>query len=599
VYAVEVSFFAKVQNVGLQNVSFDAGAYRTGVADALSKPMADVFVTIDADDGEALGAAAPAGAAGGAQATGQQWSEDARRRRLSGLVLVTTTVRATTDAALLIDSVAALAADVPRLTAATGATVVEVGSPHAVWVQLPAPSPPPPSPPLPSSPPSSPVPPAPPPLLVDIDGDGEVDVPIASGPQGILGLSSDSAAVQPAVLLAAAIIVVFVLPAAFLYLVWRRRRDRKRKSAKVDPLSGPISRRLSRSNSLSIVRGDKAKADMDVVHVVPPLSPAQPSGSDDGTAAVSTPPAAATPPATADAVGPEAVRLQLDTDRGAERPDRVGANLARTRAAATRTRAASKTAEARLRPSNGAAKAHEPQDDLALHAQQGWLAKEMSAMAEREVVTTQLDWLEHELEHQKSGSSVGNSPAQKRPSRRPSLGLSKTSTKTAAAADSLLSPAAAEHAERRQAAALASLTRAVDRVERRGWAAERAEIRARTQLQRELSGDVEPPAAPTRCSSSSSCASSNDSEFDRDPEREAGADDWELSPSRHTRKLELLRALSSTSSDGAPLPRPVPLAPSLQDRVPAPRDAASWMTQQHWLAAEMAGSSFGELGETD
>ena len=35
---------------------------------------------------------------------------------------------------------------------------------------------------------------------------------------------------------------------------------------------------------------------------------------------------------------------------------------------------------------------------MALHAQQGWLAKEMSAMAEREVVTTQLDWLEHELE---------------------------------------------------------------------------------------------------------------------------------------------------------------------------------------------------------
>ena len=69
VYAVEVSFFAKVQNVGLQNVSFDAGAYRTGVADALSKPMADVFVTVDAD-GEALGAAAPADAAGGAQATG-------------------------------------------------------------------------------------------------------------------------------------------------------------------------------------------------------------------------------------------------------------------------------------------------------------------------------------------------------------------------------------------------------------------------------------------------------------------------------------------------------------------------------------------------
>ena len=222
-------------------------------------------------------------------------------------------------------------------------------------------------------------------------------------------------------------------------------------------------------------------------------------------------------------------------------------------------------------------------------------------MAEREVVTTQLDWLEHELEHQKSGSSVGNSPPQKRPSRRPSLGLSKTPTKTTAssAADSLLSPASAEHAERRQAAALASLTRAVDRVERRGWAAERAEIRARTQLQRELSGDAEPPAAPLRCSSSSSCASSNDSEFDRDPEREAGADDWELSPSRHTRKLELLRALSSTSSDGAPLPRPVPLAPSLQDRVPAPRDAASWMTQQHWLAAQMAGSSFGELGDAD
>ena len=110
---------------------------------------------------------------------------------------------------------------------------------------------------------------------------------------------------------------------------------------------------------------------------------------------------------------------------------------------------------------------------------------------------------------------------------------------------------------------------------------------------------MQPPAAPLRCSSSSSCASSNDSEFDRDPEREAGADDWELSPSRHTRKLELLRALSSTSSDGAPPPRPVPLAPSLQDRVPAPRDAASWMTQQHWLAAQMAGSSFGELGETD
>ena len=42
-------------------------------------------------------------------------------------------------------------------------------------------------------------------------------------------------------------------------------------------------------------------------------------------------------------------------------------------------------------------------------------------MAEREVVTTQLDWLEHELEHQKSGSSVGNSPPQKRPSRRPSF----------------------------------------------------------------------------------------------------------------------------------------------------------------------------------
>ena len=181
------------------------------------------------------------------------------------------------------------------------------------------------------------------------------------------------------------------------------------------------------------------------------------------------------------------------------------------------------------------------------------------------------------------------------------MGRSKTPTKTAAAAaaDSLLSPASAEHAERRQAAALASLTRAVDRVERRGWAAERAEIRACSQLQRELSGDVEPPAAPLRCSSSSSCASSNDSEFDRDPEREAGADDWELSPSRHTRKLELLGALSSTSSDGAPLPRPVPLAPSLHHRVPAPRDAASWMTEQHWLAAQMAGSSFGELGETD
>ena len=74
-YAVEVSFFAKVQNVGVQNISFDAGAYRTGVAEALSKPMADVFVTIDADDGEALGAAAPADAAGEAQATGQQWSE--------------------------------------------------------------------------------------------------------------------------------------------------------------------------------------------------------------------------------------------------------------------------------------------------------------------------------------------------------------------------------------------------------------------------------------------------------------------------------------------------------------------------------------------
>ena len=37
VYAVEVSFFAKVQNVGLQNVSFDAGAYRTGVADAMGR----------------------------------------------------------------------------------------------------------------------------------------------------------------------------------------------------------------------------------------------------------------------------------------------------------------------------------------------------------------------------------------------------------------------------------------------------------------------------------------------------------------------------------------------------------------------------------
>ena len=59
---------------------------------------------------------------------------------------------------------------------------------------------------------------------------------------------------------------------------------------------------------------------------------------------------------------------------------------------------------------DGAAKAHEPQDHLALHAQQGWLAKEMSAMAEREVVTTQLDWLEHELEHQKSGSSVRQNP---------------------------------------------------------------------------------------------------------------------------------------------------------------------------------------------
>ena len=97
----------------------------------------------------------------------------------------------------------------------------------------------------------------------------------ASGPQGIL---TEQRLGCGATSVLAAIIVVFVLPAALLYLVWRRRGARTSWiRTKVDPLSGPIVRRASRGRTRyrRSYAGDKAKADMDVVHVVPALSPAR------------------------------------------------------------------------------------------------------------------------------------------------------------------------------------------------------------------------------------------------------------------------------------------------------------------------------------